>query len=368
MRAEVRIPGVAVCTLTTSPYAQLELIPDGGPGTELLLRNPNRMFAAKVGVGVAILLYEASTPKSRDELEASLRDQGVAEPGNILDALVEGGVLTSGESVEPRTRLWFDRGWRQALLFDRAVQDVTFSDIEATRSDEGKLALIDEYATTDGLPTYYREYDGPQFPLPEPRTLTASASEVLLGRRTCRRFERGVIPDEQEIADILGWAFQPLRRIRDYAIAHASEMPMLLMLSSYTPFEFYCVLEGAHVPDGVYHYDIARHALVQLRAGQYAEELRQVAIGQVFDQVGFGGVITADPERFMWRYRYSKGLRTIFIEAGALCQRLITTAGALNWQSFMTPAVRDTPATELLGVDPRVEWPMYTIGFGRARA
>ena len=69
-------------------------------------------------------------------------------------------------------------------------------------------------------------------------------------------------------------------------------------------------------------------------------------------------------EREMWLYDYSRALRTIYIEAGHLCQTFCLTATALGLAPFCTIALADSMIEGDLGLDGIRESVLYAAAAG----
>lgn len=95
------------------------------------------------------------------------------------------------------------------------------------------------------------------------------------------------------------------------------------------------------------------------RSGNFSERARTIAIGQGIDGCSVVFLLTACFDRYMWRYRNSRALRNVYIEAGEFAQRLILSAVSVGFNTFLTPATRDSNADELLDLDGASESIIY---------
>jgi nitroreductase len=77
-------------------------------------------------------------------------------------------------------------------------------------------------------------------------------------------------------------------------------------------------------------------------------------------------LFTADFERYQWRYRHSRALRNILMDLASLAHRLILATTALEHDNFLSPAIADQEAEELLNIDHREfeEAALYVVSVG----
>ena len=78
-------------------------------------------------------------------------------------------------------------------------------------------------------------------------------------------------------------------------------------------------------------------------------------------------IMTSVFERSMWRYKYSRALRSIYIEAGHLCQTFCLTATAMKLAPFCTAALSDSLIEQELGIDGIRESVLYMCAAGHVR-
>jgi SagB-type dehydrogenase family enzyme len=133
------------------------------------------------------------------------------------------------------------------------------------------------------------------------------------------------------------------------------------------PIELYTVLfnvEGA--PPGVYHYDVQRHRLELVRAGNFRQEVFQAAISQeMILHTGLVVVLTGLFARVQWKY-VDRSYRYVMLEAGHLGQNVYLAATALGLAPCGIGAYFDDDLNRLLGVDGREEATVYLLAVGPA--
>lgn len=353
--------------VSLSPLANVEWRSDAPAGLTPVLCSPDTGRLFEISPGVARFLIEATTERSTAELASVAEADGLtADQAEALIAdLVASGVLVERAGAEAY-RHWLDMGWRHAARFHVVTRNQEFLDMGQPNEDEVKIASLRSYTDVSRLDEFYKDY-GDYVPLPAPRTEaagSAGAGEVLARRRTSRRFQAGA--ELGDVASVLYYGCQAATCLRDYAQANRDDQPLLLLLSSYAPLECYLVAQDVSgLVDGLYHYSMPQHGLHLLRAGTFGSTMRRIAIGQVLDQCALTVILTTRFPRYMWRYRSSRAYRNVYIEAGSMAQRFLVISEALGLATFLTPAVRDSVADDLLEVDGYEESICYVIGVGR---
>ena len=211
-------------------------------------------------------------------------------------------------------------------------------------------------------PTYKRYPEAPKVPLSEPATEGgAPLWDALRQRRSERRFEDAPL----ELSDLsqLLWAAQGItRQSRGVDFRTAPSAGALY------PVETYLVIHDVEGLDaGVYHYDVRRHQLDQLRVGDFQIAVARAALDQRMaarSNVVF--VWTAVFPRSKWKYK-QRAYRYVYLDAGHIAQNLALAAVALDLGSCQIAALYDQEANELLGVDGVEESTIYMTVVGKPR-
>ena len=118
------------------------------------------------------------------------------------------------------------------------------------------------------------------------------------------------------------------------------------------------------VPDGLYHYDVRSHELVERRAGNLQRAMAAIALGQ---EMVLGAnaivVITALLDRTMQKYK-QRGYRYALMEAGHLAQNICLVAAGLGLGSVPIGGFFDRELGELLALDQSEELAIYAVCTG----
>jgi SagB-type dehydrogenase family enzyme len=191
---------------------------------------------------------------------------------------------------------------------------------------------------------------------------------ALLERRTWRNFD----PARLALSDLatllqLTFGVQHWRRVRGQGPIVLKTSPSGGARHSIEAYVLARSVEG--LPAGAYHYDAARHQLVDLRRRVSSRRLTRLLARQYYyGPAGAVVVMTAVFTRAMWRYAFNRAYRSVLIEAGHLAQTFCLTATARRLAPFCTMAFDDRGLEQVLGVDGTSESAIYVVGVGRRSA
>jgi SagB-type dehydrogenase family enzyme len=210
-------------------------------------------------------------------------------------------------------------------------------------------------------PSVYKEYAGARTvllpPIPQPGGPPLEA--VIARRRSVRDYaDRSLTLDE--LSRLLQYSAGITDR-RDPTLAFRS-MPSSGALF---PIEVYpVVFDVEAVVPGVYHYDVQRHGLELVRAGDFRREVFQAALSQeMILRTGLVLVLTGLYERVRWKH-VDRSYRYLLLEAGHLGQNVYLAATALGLGPCGIGAFFDDDLNRLLGVDGRDEAVVYLLAVG----
>lgn len=189
--------------------------------------------------------------------------------------------------------------------------------------------------------------------LPAPRTEgTISVEEAIAKRRSVRSFLDKALSDA-ELSQIL-WAAQGITDRRRGLRAAPSA-------GATYPLETYVV-----TGEGVFHYLPEKHALEELRRGDFRKDLAQAALGQGFVREAPAVIVfTTVQERTTRRYG-NRGNMYIHMEAGHAAENVHLQAIALGLASVPVGAFVDREVEAVIG-SPKGERAIYLIPVGREK-
>lgn len=204
-------------------------------------------------------------------------------------------------------------------------------------------------------PDVYKNYPSRnriQLPSRFPEQVTA-LGDLLRRRKSVRSYSPQSI-SISELAFLL-WACTGVqRRQHDYDFRTAPSAGALY------PIETYIVVNNVEgLKKGVYHYDIAAHALEELQEGAFGEGLARAALDQEMCMdapVTF--VWTAIFERSRWKYS-QRAYRYVYLDAGHIAQNLALAATSIGLGSCQIGAIFDDEVNQIFGVDGANESAIY---------
>ncbi|MCX5390541.1 SagB/ThcOx family dehydrogenase [Streptomyces sp. NPDC006482] len=278
--------------------------------------------------------------------------------------LAELGLLHGRDEVEREDKLtdaW--RHWGEAArYFHFATKDVSYV-TEENGADTGRDELVSELLEEGPPPSVFgRRAGGPKFRLPRSFVpLDRSFSDVLVSRRTTREFSDEPV-GLREFSTVLHYAFGPMYFI------DVPNFGQLMMRTSpcggsrHESEAYVAVRNVESVPSGLYRYCPEDHSLELL---DNDVDLDRVGFEQnMVTSSGFVILLTIDIYRAMYKYRNSRILRTILLNAGHLAQTFALCATAVGLGPFQTDAFRDSELEEALGIDGISETAVYVFGAG----
>jgi SagB-type dehydrogenase family enzyme len=289
----------------------------------------------------------------------------------LVDALVQHGALESDAAPAAPSAWDAWTPWSPAAsFFHQSTKDVAF-----TPRDETNRRLKAR-ATRDPIPPPLKApYAGPRIALPPPRrredvdaaSIAATLPDVLLGRRTWRRFgPRALRLDElstllgltwgvQAWMEVEGWGRMPLKTAPSGGARHSIEAYVLAR----------CV---KNLTPGLYHYQPASHELHTIRT-QTMRTSRAAILAYLPRQPFYGDAsavvfMSAVFARVQWRYAFARAYRTVLAEAGHHCQTFCLVATWLGLAPFCTMALADSRIEQDLQIDGVGESVLYASGVG----
>lgn len=210
-------------------------------------------------------------------------------------------------------------------------------------------------------PPPYKEYPvAPAIPLPPPPPLGPSRlDETLLRRRSVREYGERPL-GLAEVSALLHYSAGITDR-RDPTLAFRA----VPSSGALYPVELYpIVFRVADVAPGVYHYDVQRHRLELLQAGDFRLEVFQAAVSQeMVLRSALVLALTGLFSRVHWKY-VDRSYRYLMLEAGHLGQNVYLVATALGLGPCGIGAFFDDDLNRLLGVDGHDEATVYLLAIG----
>lgn len=125
---------------------------------------------------------------------------------------------------------------------------------------------------------------------------------------------------------------------------------------------YLAVFDVEGLTPGIYLYDIRNEKYQLLRAGIFRDSVQASLIGQRAPLTsGCVLLLTTDFRRIQWVYRHDRVIRNTYINSGRIMQSLILVATSFKLLTSITPAVNDSVALDLLGLDGKESQVLYTL-------
>ncbi|MEM1676025.1 MAG: SagB/ThcOx family dehydrogenase [Desulfurococcaceae archaeon] len=199
-------------------------------------------------------------------------------------------------------------------------------------------------------------------PLPRIRKNLLSVEEAFAYRRSIRNYRNEPLTIEQ-LSQLL-WT--------TYGISHpGKELKTSPSAGATYPLNVYVVVKtngvklenGKYLEPGIYKYDWRKHALINVKKGDYSKELSRACLDQswVFN-APVNIVLTAVFERTTMYYG-ERGVRYVYIDTGHAGQNIYLEATALGLGTVAVGAFIDDEVSRVIGLEPG-EKPVYVFPVG----
>jgi SagB-type dehydrogenase family enzyme len=331
-------------------------------GSRLVVHNYATGRRVAAAPSLCLLLDHCAAWKTREEVVAAL-GLPARLVTRLLGRLVARTVLERSDSPDPRARAMtaLDPWNPEAGLFHTATKDVRFwPGPEAAR-------LVRLQASRVPMPAPVKRYHGASV-IDLPRPAGGSFADVLLARRTWRRFSRATPLALGDLATLLGLS----AGVQQWVQSSPKKLPLKTSPSGGArhPIECYVVARRVQgLRPGIYHYAADRHALERVRGGVTLERVASYyPTSGYFAKAPAHVLLTAVFARQLWRYPYSRAYRAALAEAGHVCQTFCLTATWLGLAPFCLMGLADSRIEHDLGIDGITESVIYAAGVGHPPA
>jgi putative peptide maturation dehydrogenase len=193
--------------------------------------------------------------------------------------------------------------------------------------------------------------------------------DLLLARQTARVFRTDLPLSIENLSILLRYTFgaQGAMRVTDDYVVLKKTSPSGGALHPIEAYPLILNVEG--VDPGIYHYNVLRHGLDQIRAidtDEGRELARRITGGQYyFASANALIILTARFDRNFWKYRNdSKALRILELDSAHLAQTFYLIGTDLGLGTFTTGAIIDETIEKLLGLPLFLEGAISVVGCG----
>lgn len=219
------------------------------------------------------------------------------------------------------------------------------------------------YNQAAGYEVEYKEMEGAGEAVALGPPSDSPLARALRARRSCRLYRPRTLPAEA-LSSLLAGAYGVARVERSPQLG-ANYMRGVPSAGGLFPLELYavvCDVEG--LADGLYHYNVRRHALEPLRTEGVFEGLNAALMtGPFVRNANVVVVMTAVFPRTQKKYG-PRGYRYILLEAGHVGQTLCLLAAERGLGSLCMGGFHDTLLNRFLGLDGVTEAAVYTVAVG----
>jgi SagB-type dehydrogenase family enzyme len=199
----------------------------------------------------------------------------------------------------------------------------------------------------ENKPEIYKSYPSSKtIQLPSPfREATISFTEVVKKRKSIRSFSPKPL-NKVDLAFLL-WASTGIQRIE-----HDCEFRTAPSAGALYPIETYIAANNVEeIKKGIYHYNIKKHFLEEIRLGDFGNNLSHATLNQKMCSTSSVVFIwTAIFGRSKWKYQ-QRAYRYIYLDAGHIGQNLALAAESISYGSCHIGAFFDDEINSIVGID-----------------
>lgn len=295
-------------------------------------------------------------------------------PRDVLEALTRKRVLViEGSEIDAHDRRLRDTRWRAAAAAMHYASRWHGVDTEAAEREAKEIVEGDALARLGPAPMHVHERSQAGERLPLPSALTSPFDQLLVGRVTCRNFDRGSSLSLEQFSTVMHRAWSA-RAVDEYAPGVKLLKKGVPSAGGLHPTEAYVLVRRVEgISPGLYHYHPVDHALeplCMLDSEETAMLARKFVAAQAyFIDVPVMVIPTSRFRRNFWKYRnHAKAYRALILDVGHLSQTMYLAATELGLAAFITAAINEVDIEQAFGLDPLEEGPLAVCGFGRRAA
>jgi SagB-type dehydrogenase family enzyme len=327
--------------------------------TRLLVYNYSSGRVAEIAPNLWAALHACTDWRTLEELRAAI-DLSALRARDYARVLTAHGFLQRSDRAPDASDVAMSalETWNPAAgFFHAATKSVRFLPPSAARAMEKRRAR------ERPMPAPVKRLRGAATTRLTSPSLTGEFPDVLLNRRTWRRFGKGPVA-EIDLATTLALSVG----VQKWVPTQFGRLPLKTSPSGGArhPIEAYvCVRQVTGIRPGLYHYAADVHQLERIRGGDMTARLRTwMPHSGYFAKAAFVVVLTAVLERQVWRYPYARAYRAALAEAGHVCQTFCLAATWRGLAPFCLMGLDDPRIEEDLGIDGVRETVLYVAGAG----
>lgn len=284
----------------------------------------------------------------------------------LLETAVEEGLLVEEGAlgVEHANR-WEASRWSRPAWLTFSQMNLDYAEPVVDISAAGELVdfrrnTVREYLKESPYPSLTLVHDSEPIILPEALEVPLKLA-TLLRRRSVRSFGDQPVP-LLTFATILYAATHNIRT----AERSRNADPVHILNSFYAWLRIFVVVQCVEgLARGTYQYDPLGHRLLRVGGSPSDAQISACIQNQTWIAgSGFCLFAVAQWERYMWVYRQSRAYIGLLIQAGEFGQEVLQAAYSYGLGGWLTPAIHESLAHDLLSLDPGREDAVYFIKLG----
>jgi len=298
----------------------------------------------------------AALPAEFDRESASevWRDRGITD--SALEELWS-AFETAGLFSEPTSNgapWWDEFHWHEARAYHESTRDYPFLQMNEPGAFAQDAKRMHVYRDEEPSPPVYLRLGGEQrVDLPPPQDDPDAWLERLSDRDRLGVEGLSLLLDvcfgERGRISVADGSTCLLKSIPSGGARHPTEV-------------FVAAFEIEGIDAGVYHYDVERHRLEQVRAGQFLDAFAHATLDLFvkYETAPAAALaFTSRVERAMWRYRDPRSFRAVLVDVGHAVMAYRHVARVLGFRTYAYGKMRDGEVADLLGIDRLSQPPLY---------
>jgi SagB-type dehydrogenase family enzyme len=183
-------------------------------------------------------------------------------------------------------------------------------------------------------------------------------SDALRKRRSVRSYAKK--PISREELSFLLWASTGIQRTEG-----GHEFRTAPSAGALYPIETYLMINRVDgLEQGIYHYNVRRHALEVIELGNFSREMALAALDQrICIDAAVVFIWTSVFNRSKWKYK-QRGYRYIYLDAGHIAENMALASVGLDLGSCQIGALYDDEVNSIIEVDGVEESVIYMTAVG----
>lgn len=297
-------------------------------------------------------------------LEPKTIEEGIEvgfSENDILECIELNFLLKTGT-----VSIWEKYNWQRSAFLTFSQQDLPYSenleqDTRISDLTEFRRNLLKQYAKTKTYPERIFNYGTAEIILSHGQESNFVDYNLIANRKCIRKFSSKPISFET-FGSILYSSTQNIRQIEK------TKTEIFYLLNSfYTWLNLYIVIQKVEgLEKGTYQYNPIQHTLYKIGGEVQNKAIIDCVQGQSWiSGSGFCVFFVVQWERYQWLYRHSRAFTNLLIQLGDIGQEFIFNSALHKIGGWMTPALKEEKAAEILQLSKGKQTAMYFLKLGQ---